>query len=31
MTTELARTREGKRDITDIDRLRGEGVSGTCT
>ena len=20
-----------KRDVTDIDRLRGEGVSGTCT
>ncbi len=23
--------REGKRDITDIDCLRGEGASGTCT
>jgi len=22
--------REGKRDITDIARLRGEGASGTC-
>ena len=22
---------EGKRDVTDIDRLRGDGVSGTCT
>ena len=22
---------EGKRDMTDIDRLRGEGASGACT
>jgi hypothetical protein len=26
-----SRQRKGKKDITDIDRLRGEGASTTCT
>gem|GEM_PF-4356477 len=30
LLTEPRNLGEGKRDITDIDRSRGEGVSGTC-